>query len=99
MSQVTSLPYLYSTAPKTYGSINRLSFWIFAIIISFYHKNLALFGEICLASIADDVSDTVPDATAIIALVLAGAAEAGPHVVRFVPVDCECGRGDRDGRQ
>ena len=62
----------------------------------------------CLASIADNIPDTVADATAGVALVLAGAAEAGPHVVGFVPADCDCGcgcgemmdsSGDRDGRQ
>ena len=42
--------------------------------------------NVCLASVADDVADTVADATARVALVLDGAAEAGPHVVRLVPV-------------
>ena len=55
--------------------------------------------NVCLASIAHNIPDTVADATSIIALVLAGAAEAGPHVVTLVPTDCDCGRGDRDGRQ
>ena len=59
----------------------------------------------CLASVADDIPNTVADATSRVALVLAGAAEAGPHVVTLVPEDCDCGYGDgwmdgwMDGRQ
>ena len=55
----------------------------------FEEHNITLFtghfSNVCLASVADDIPDTVANATPRVALVLAGAAEAGPHVAGFVP--------------